>query len=332
MLPARPAILQVERLRVAFHSPHGVIRAIADANLEVREGEAVGLVGESGSGKSSLARACMGLLPSTVARLEAGRIVVDGRDVTRATEREWVEVRGHPAAIVFQDPLTYLNPIMRVGRQIAESVERHDPGAAVDHRVAELLDLVRLPASSRRAYPHELSGGMRQRALLAVALGCRPRLLVADEPTTALDVTTQAEILALIAELRQRLGMALLLISHDLAVIASACDHVHVMYAGSTVESGPCDTVFARPAHPYTVGLLRAATSARDAERRFATIRGDVPNLAAPFAGCRFADRCDLATGRCVVEMPPAVAIGGDPGHTARCWESTGAVSPEGHT
>ena len=332
MVPARPAILQVEHLRVAYHSPRGVIRAIEDASLEVGEGEAVGLVGESGSGKSSLARAIMGLLPSHVARLEAGRIVVDGRDVTRATEREWVRLRGNPAAIVFQDPLTYLNPIMRVGRQIAESVERHDPDTTVDRRVVELLDLVRLPASCARAYPHELSGGMRQRALLAVALACRPRLLVADEPTTALDVTTQAEILALIADLRQRLGMALLLISHDLAVIASACDHVHVMYAGATVESGPCDTVFARPAHPYTVGLLRAATSARDAERRFATIRGDVPNLAAPVTGCRFADRCDLATDQCAAEMPPPVAIGGDPTHIARCWESTRADSPEACT
>ena len=324
MASTGPSILQVERLRVSYHSSRGVVRAIEDASLEVREGEAVGLVGESGSGKSSLARAVLGLLPPAVTRIDAGRIVIDGRDVTRATEAEWEQLRGHPVAIVFQDPLSYLNPVMRVGRQIAESVERHDPATPVAPRVAELLDLVKLPTSCTRAYPHELSGGMRQRALLAMALGCRTRLLVADEPTTALDVTTQAEILALLGDLRQRLGMALLLISHDLAVIASACERVHIMYAGHTVEAGERHAVFTRPAHPYTIGLLRAATAERDDEQRFPTIEGDVPNLSASIDGCPFAPRCDEATDRCIAEMPPVFDIEDNPEHTARCWESAG--------
>jgi oligopeptide/dipeptide ABC transporter ATP-binding protein len=208
-------------------------------------------------------------------------------------------MRGHPVAMVFQDPLSYLNPVMRVGRQIAESVRRHAPRLPLEVRVAELLSLVKLPAAAVDAYPHELSGGMRQRALLAVALGCGPKLLVADEPTTALDVTTQAEILALIRELRDRLGMALLLISHDLAIVASACERIYVMYAGHSVEWGRTADVFRRPAHPYTVGLLKAAQAARNTAGRFATIAGDPPNLSALSPGCPFTPRCSLARAEC---------------------------------
>ena len=199
--------------------------------------------------------------------------------MTRCSQTQWESLRGNPVAIVFQDPLSFLNPVMRIGRQIAESIRRHTPDMPVEARVGELLDLVKLPRAIARAYPHELSGGMRQRALLATALACGPRLLIADEPTTALDVTTQAEILALLRELREKLGMAMLLISHDLGIVASACERLYVMYAGRVVEWGRTRDVFGKPAHPYTVGLFQAARAARDAQGRFATIRGDPPHL-----------------------------------------------------
>jgi ABC-type dipeptide/oligopeptide/nickel transport system ATPase component len=236
----------------------------------------VALVGESGSGKSTVARASLGLLPPRIARIEAGSLLIAGREMAAATEREWEQMRGYPAAMVFQDPLSYLNPVMRVGKQIAESVRRHDPANRdVAGRVAELLDLVRLRESVIRAYPHELSGGMRQRVLLAIALGCRPKLLIADEPTTALDVTTQAEILALLRDLRQRLGMAMLLISHDLGVVWEESERVYVMFRSRIVEQGSTREVFSRPGHPYTAGLIQAAKAARNSDGRFATIEGE---------------------------------------------------------
>ncbi|RYY64365.1 MAG: ABC transporter ATP-binding protein, partial [Comamonadaceae bacterium] len=227
-------------------------------------------------GKSTVARTALGLLPARIARVESGRLLIEGRDMAGASEKEWEGMRGHPVAMVFQDPLSYLNPVMRVGKQIAESVRRHDPGVKdVDARVAELLDLVRLRESVIRSYPHELSGGMRQRVLLAIALGCRPKLLIADEPTTALDVTTQAEILALLRDLRQRLGMAMLLISHDLGVVWEECERVYVMFRSRIVEQGDTRTVFTQPTHPYTAGLIEAAKAARNSDGRFATIEGE---------------------------------------------------------
>ncbi|MEO8202755.1 MAG: ABC transporter ATP-binding protein [Betaproteobacteria bacterium] len=313
-------ILEIEALRLAYRTRGTVAYAMNDVTLSVGEGEAVGLVGESGSGKSTLARVTLGLAPRNIARIESGHIRIAGTDVTAFDEDQWQAMRGNPVAMVFQDPLSYLNPVMRVGRQIAESVRRHAPALSPATRVAELLALVKLPAAAAEAYPHELSGGMRQRALLAVALGCGPRLLVADEPTTALDVTTQAEILALIRELRERLGMALLLISHDLGIVASACDRIYVMYAGHTVEWGRTADVFQHPAHPYTVGLLQAAQAARNAEGRFATIAGDPPNLSALSPGCPFTPRCPLARTECAQAMPepgPALNAGAQ---QVRCW------------
>lgn len=313
-------ILEIEALRLAYRARGTVAYAMNGFSLSVAEGEAVGLVGESGSGKSTLARAALGLIPRNIATIESGRISVAGQDVTRFSEDQWQSMRGHPVAMVFQDPLSYLNPVMRVGRQIAESVRRHAPQLAPGARVAELLSLVKLPPSAAEAYPHELSGGMRQRALLAIALGCEPRLLVADEPTTALDVTTQAEILALIRELRERLGMALLLISHDLGIVASACDRIYVMYAGHGIEWGNAEDVFRRPAHPYTVGLLKAAQAARNAEGRFATIAGDPPNLSALSAGCPFTPRCGQVRPECARDMPPSGPARGAGGQQVRCW------------
>ncbi len=314
-------ILRHEDLVVSLRSRAAVVRAVNGASLSVGEGEAVGLVGESGSGKSTLARALLGLNPPRISRIEGGRIVIAGRDVTGLSEAEWEGMRGDPVAIVFQDPLSYLNPVMRVGRQIAESIFRHTPQLPVTERVGELLDLVKMPQGVAGAYPHELSGGMRQRALLAIALACKPRLLVADEPTTALDVTTQAEILALLRDLRQRLGMAMLLISHDLGIVASACERIYVMYAGRLVEWGRTQDVFGKPAHPYTQGLFEAARAARDQQGRFATIAGDPPNLALPTPGCPFAPRCAKVMEVCAQSMPEACPLGDeDSSHQLRCW------------
>ena len=269
-------LLEMRDLRISYRTRSGAVTAVQDFSIVVREGESVALVGESGSGKSTVARAALGLLPEKIAHIDSGHILIEGRDVTASTEDQWETLRGHPVAMVFQDPLSYLNPVMRVGRQIAESVRRHDPKVKdVPARVAELLDLVRLPATAARSYPHELSGGMRQRVLLAIVLGCRPRLLIADEPTTALDVTTQAEILALLRDLRQRLGMAMLLISHDLGVVWEECERVYVMFRSRIVESGDTRIVFSNPSHAYTAGLIKAAKAARNSEGRFETIEGE---------------------------------------------------------
>jgi oligopeptide/dipeptide ABC transporter ATP-binding protein len=259
------------------------------------------------------------LLPAGTARITGGRLAIAGTEVTHYTPRQWERVRGRPLAIVFQDPLSFLNPVMRVSAQIGESVRRHDPSANVESRCAELLALVKLDASVGRRYPHELSGGMRQRVMLAIALGCRPRLLIADEPTTALDATTQNEILALLRSLRTTLDMSLLVISHDLGLLRWNCDRVYVMYAGHTIEHGRTEDVLERPAHPYTRGLVEASRMRRLPDTRFATIGGDVPDLRERYRWCPFVTRCPSAFEVCRSGMPPTYAAPGND-HAARCW------------
>ena len=312
-------ILDMSDLTLSYTTLGRKLRALQGVSLSVGEGEAVGLVGESGSGKSTVARVALGLTPTGIAHIEAGCIRISGRDVTHLSEDARAALRGHPIAIVFQDPLSFLNPVMRVSRQIAESVERHTPELAVAPRVRELLERVKLSASCAASYPHELSGGMRQRVLLAMAIACRPKLLIADEPTTALDVTTQAEILALLEELRVGLNMALLLISHDLGLVASACERIYVMYAGRTIEWGPTARVFGAPAHPYSEGLLHAAQTDRDRDGRFITIGGDPPDLTRIGVGCAFAPRCGYAMATCTEAMPEPIASESS-GHMVRCW------------
>jgi len=312
-------IVSVTDLRFSYRRGGAATEALRGVSLDVHPGEAVGLVGESGSGKSTLARVLLGLTPAHLSRIEAGRVAIDGEDVTAFGPEQWRSLRGHPLAMMFQDPLTYLNPVMTVGRQVAESVRLHDRGVDVEARVRELLGLVRLDEGVAKAYAHELSGGMRQRALLAVALGCRPRLLVADEPTTALDVTTQAEIMALLADLRQRLGMAMLLISHDLGVVAEVTDDVAVMYAGRIVERGTAREIYANPRHPYTLGLLRSVPRLDEPRRaKLQPIPGQPPDLTRLPAGCAFAPRCGYAIERCRREAPGLEPVG--PDHVAACW------------
>jgi ABC-type dipeptide/oligopeptide/nickel transport system ATPase component len=272
-------ILQLERLRVAFDVQGHRVDAIVDASIRVPDGGAVGLVGESGSGKSTLARTLMGLLATRPAVLEAETFRVAGTSLAIGDGKAIQQLRGNTFAMVFQDPLSYLNPLMRVGRQITEAIRLHDDRGRVPARLKELLELVHLPQTVATAYPHELSGGMRQRALLAIALACRPRLLLADEPTTALDVTTQMEILALLRELRRELGMALLLISHDLVSVAELCDEVYVMYRGRTIEHGTRRQIFHAPREDYTRTLLDAARATRTTRQRN-VVAGRVPGAA----------------------------------------------------
>jgi oligopeptide/dipeptide ABC transporter ATP-binding protein len=290
--PVCDPVLEIDSLHVTYGASDRIVHAVRDVTLVVNEGEAVGIAGESGCGKSTLARALLGLLPERIGRVAGGRIRVAGQDVTDHDETQWMALRGHPLAMVFQDPLSFLNPVLRIGAQIAESVRQHDPNQDIRRRCVELLDLVKLSASVLRSYPHQLSGGMRQRVMLAIALGCQPRLLIADEPTTALDVTTQAEVMALLGSLRTQLNMALLVVSHDLGLLRWHCDRIYVMYAGRTIEWGDAASIIDRPRHPYTSGLIATSRLLRGANGRFGALRGEVATMDNGDAGCPFAPRC----------------------------------------
>ena len=298
-------MLRVENLVTRFHTYDGVVRALEGVSFEVREGEIFGLVGETGCGKSVTTYSTLRLLPST-GRVHSGRITFAGESLLDASESRMREVRGGEIAMIFQDPLSALNPVMRVGDQIAESVWLHDdlPDAeAVAARVEEVLGEVRMPdpAGAARAFPHELSGGMQQRVMIAMALAGRPKMLIADEPTTALDVTIQSQVLQLLRQLKQEAGLTVLLITHDLGVVAELCDRVAVMYAGTIVETTPVAELFGNPRHPYTQGLLAALPGTSDT---LAPIPGRVPDLLNPPSGCRFHPRCPLAVDRCRAEAP----------------------------
>ena len=319
MAPPLPnPVVEIDALHVTYGASDRVVHAVRDATLVVNEGEAVGIAGESGCGKSTLARALLGLLPERIGRIAGGRIRVAGQDVTDNDEAQWTALRGHPLAMVFQDPLSFLNPVLRIGVQIAESVRQHDPNQDIRLRCVELLDLVKLPASVLRAYPHQLSGGMRQRVMLAIALGCRPRLLIADEPTTALDVTTQAEIMALLGSLRTQLNMALLVVSHDLGLLRWHCDRIYIMYAGRTIEWGDTASVIDRPRHPYTSGLIATSRLLRGANGRFGALQGEVSTMDSGDAGCPFAPRCPKVHDQCWERMPGQFAV--TESHRTKCW------------
>ena len=327
------AILKVTNLRTSFKTAAGVVRAVDGVNFELGAGRTLGVVGESGSGKSVTALSVMGLIDHP-GSIDAERsILFDGRELTTLSEREFSSVRGNQVSMIFQEPMTSLNPVYSVGAQIAEAVRIHQKVDEKDAmaRALEMLELVGIPEASRRLkdYPHQLSGGMRQRVMIGMALACNPKLLIADEPTTALDVTIQAQILDLMSDLRERLGMAIMLITHDLGVVAEMCDDVVVMYAGRVVEQGPVDQVFRSPQHPYTEALLQSIPMlGMTQSEKLRVIRGTVPSPLDWPTGCRFAPRCDNAYEKCD-EQPPLFAV--DAQLTA-CWlcengrrESTGA-------
>jgi peptide/nickel transport system ATP-binding protein len=318
--PAALPLLTVTDLRVSLHTARGPVEALRGIGFSMRRGETVGLIGESGCGKSITALALMGLLPEA-ARVE-GSILFDGTELVGASERALCRLRGDRIGMVFQEPMTALNPLHTVGRQIAEPLRLHRGLSATAARAEalRLLERVHMPDAARRldAYPHQLSGGQRQRVVIAGALACGPDLLIADEPTTALDVTIQREVLDLLAELVAESGMGLLLISHDLGVMAERVQRLLVMYAGSVVESGPTAEVFARRAHPYTRGLHAARPRLGLARgTRLPTIPGRVPELGEMPAGCAYADRCPLVVGDCRSALPPLLDVG--PAHAARC-------------
>jgi peptide/nickel transport system ATP-binding protein len=313
-------LLSIEGLTVEFPSPKGPLRAVDGVTFHVHRGETLGLVGESGSGKSMSALAVIGLVPPP-GRIAGGSIRFDGAELRDMRERDLRRIRGAAVGFVFQEPMTALNPVFTIGSQLVETLAAHDiaTGRAAEQKAAELLDAVRLPEPERRLrdYPHQLSGGQRQRALIAMALACNPALLIADEPTTALDVTVQAEILDLLREMKDRFGLALLLITHDLGVVAETADRVAVMYAGRIVEQSPVGAIFADPLHPYTRGLL-GSMPGRDQGRQLRAIPGTVPPLGNLPPGCTFAPRCPDRFEPCDTARPGDALMDG--GRTVKCY------------
>jgi peptide/nickel transport system ATP-binding protein len=325
---ADDVVLEVNDLQTVFFTNSGLFRAVDQLSFRVRRGETLAIVGESGCGKSVSALSIMRLVPDPPGRIVGGSVLLEGVDLLALSEAEMRRIRGDRMSMIFQEPMTSLNPVMRIGDQIAEAVRLHRNMSRDQtwKQAVEMLRLVRIPEPARRAqeYPHQLSGGMRQRAMIAMALACRPALLIADEPTTALDVTIQAQILALVLELQRELGMGLILITHDLGVVAQTAQRVIVMYAGKKVEEADVETLFADPRHPYTRGLMASIpalpTSATNTEARLAEIPGMVPALTHLPPGCAFAPRCALAMPRCHEEYPPLRDYGGD--HWAACWRA----------
>ncbi|BAL78339.1 ABC transporter ATP-binding protein [Bradyrhizobium cosmicum] len=314
-------LIEIKDLRIRFHGDDGrITHAVDSFDLSVANGATLGLVGESGCGKSVTSLAIMGLLPKQSTEI-SGAIRFDGFDLLKTSDQTLRDLRGNRLAMIFQEPMTSLNPSLTIGDQITETILRHRGGSrrSARERAIELLRRVHIPSAERRIdeYPHKLSGGMRQRVMIAMALACDPRLLIADEPTTALDVTLQAQILELMRELKAASGAAIILITHDLGVVAEVCDEVAVMYAGEIVERAPVDELFAAPQHPYTVGLLGSIPRLDHRAEQLATIEGMVPNMARPPAGCRFAARCPFVLDACTKAPPPLVEL--SPGHLSRC-------------
>ncbi len=323
-------ILEIDNLQTHFHTPAGVVRAVDGVSYSVRRGETLGVVGESGCGKSVTALSILRLIAEPPGRIVGGTIRFEGTDLLGLSEPDMERIRGNDISMIFQEPMTSLNPLQTVGRQIGEAIALHQGLSRREamERAVEMLRRVHIPEPEHRAhaYPHQLSGGMRQRVMIAMALSCNPRVLIADEPTTALDVTIQAQILDLMREMQETLGSAIILITHDMGVVAENADRVVVMYAGRKVEEAPVDDLFERPAHPYTRGLLGsipsldAATRANASRSRLNEIKGMVPSLARLPQGCSFAPRCSLATDECRAAYPPLRPLRDD--HFVACWHA----------
>ena len=332
---AETNVLEVKGLQTVFFTNSGLFRAVDDVSFHVRRGETLAIVGESGCGKSVSALSVMRLVPDPPGRIVGGEILLEGTDLLGLDEADMRKIRGNRISMIFQEPMTSLNPVIRIGDQISEAVRLHRDISAKQawDKSVEMLRLVRIPEPARRAleYPHQISGGMRQRVMIAMALSCRPALLIADEPTTALDVTIQAQILALMIDLQKELGMGLILITHDLGVVAQTAQRVIVMYAGKKVEEADVETLFANPRHPYTRGLMASIPAVPTAQtrgsERLAEIPGTVPALTRLPKGCAFAPRCKLAVDKCRQEYPPLADFGGN--HLAACWRAaeTAAVA-----
>jgi len=316
-------LLEVKNLKTYFYTDDGVATAVDDVSYDVDKGETLGLVGESGCGKSVSALSIMRLIPDPPGKIVGGEILFKGNDLLKVTEREMQEVRGNDIGMIFQEPMTSLNPVFTCGNQIEEVIILHQKlsKSEAKEKAIEMLDLVGIPAPEQRyhEYPHQLSGGMRQRVMISIALACNPEILIADEPSTALDVTVQAQILELINELQQELGMGVIIITHDLGVIAEVSKRVAVMYASKIVEYGDVIDIFAHPKHPYTIGLLSSIPNINKRKSRLSTIEGSVPFPTNFPKGCHFCTRCQFADEKCWNEEPPVVNISSS--HTAACWK-----------
>ncbi len=316
-------LLEVKDLETRFYTQDGVVKAVNGITYSLDEGETLGIVGESGCGKSVSVLSLMRLIPDPPGKITNGEVLFEGIDLLKMDMEEIRHVRGNKIAMIFQDPMTSLNPVLTIGRQVSEALELHmgmDKSQARD-RTIELLEMVGIPQAEQRIddYPHQFSGGMRQRVMIAMGLSCNPRILIADEPTTALDVTIQAQIVELVKRLRDELGMAVIWITHDLGVVAGLVDRVNVMYAGYIVETGPVKDIYARPRHPYTIGLLGSLPRLDEsAHEKLRSIEGLPPDLISPPPGCPFAPRCDYVIDRCLEENPLLEPVGID--HDTACW------------
>lgn len=315
-------LIEVRDLKTYLFTRRGVVRAVDGVSFSIREGETLGLVGESGSGKTMTALSIERVLPQPAGRIVGGQVLMGGVDLVGLSEAEMESIRGRRIAMILQDPMSSLNPVMTIGTQVAEPLRTHQRlnSRGLHDRIKEMLALVRIPAPETRVreYPHQMSGGMRQRVVGAIALSCQPRLLIADEPTTSLDVTIQAQYLRLLEDIQAAQGVSILIITHDFGIIARTCDRVAVMYAGRIVETADVRTLFDRPLHPYTQALLESRPRLDVRRRRLAAIEGQPPDLRSPPAGCRFAARCPKATTVCHDRYPPEVTV--DNGHAVSCW------------
>lgn len=317
-------LLEVKNLHTSFSTYAGKVKAVRGISFHVDEGEAIGIVGESGSGKSVTNLSILRLLPSESGVIDEGEVIFNGVDLLKLSEKEMRSVRGNDISMIFQDPMTSLNPVLTIGYQVMEILKIHYPNMSsgeVRKRAIEMLRMVGIPSPEKRLsqYPHEFSGGMRQRVMIAMALACEPKLLIADEPTTALDVTIQAQILDLMKDLKERLNTSIILITHDLGVVADLCSRILVMYGGVIVEEGTTDDIFYRPRHPYTWGLLNSIPKiSLGAKEKLIPIEGSPPDLLKPPAGCPFAARCDYAMRICAEKMPDMYEV--EDGHRSMCW------------
>lgn len=318
---SKQVLLDVQDLKTYFYTENGVVPSVDGVSFQINKGETVGIVGESGSGKSVTSLSIMGLL-SKPGKIVGGKIQFDGQDLVSLSQREMRRIRGNEISMIFQEPLTSLNPVFTVGFQIAEAIRLHQKAnkAEAKEKTIELLKKVGIPRPDKvySSYPHALSGGMRQRVMIAMALSCNPKLLIADEPTTALDVTIQAQILHLMKQLIRDYGTSIIMITHDLGVVAEMVDRVIVMYAGQVVEQTDVFTLFSQPRHPYTLGLLKSTPKIHELKAELESIEGTVPNPSNMPKGCRFAPRCPYAMDKCVKDVPRLEVL--NPGHQVRCW------------
>ncbi len=317
-------LLEIKNLSVEYRADEATIYAVNGVNLSLEKGEALGLVGETGAGKTTIAKSIMRILPPAQAHITSGEIIYEGQDLLSLKEKEMQKVRGNKIAMIFQDPMTALNPVETVGFQIAESIKQHNKISRIEahDRAGDMLELVGIPRERFTDYPHQFSGGMKQRVVIAMALACNPELLLADEPTTALDVTIQAQVLDMMRDLKAKLGTSVILITHDFGVVADFCSSVAVTYAGEIIERGTVDRIFNNPSHPYTQGLFNSLPSLEATSRRLKPIKGLMPDPSDLPDGCRFCERCDYAEERCAKAAPEVVEI--EPGHFVKCYRARG--------